>query len=103
MALDDITRKHARSTYCGSAAADFADEPALRPKKRRKFPAVANATSSGGEFLTLPMALATSPTYAGSLRFPRYGCGARNGESVSIKRFSSGKAFATSRRFCAFG
>src|SRR5579864_797128 len=91
------------ANHCRSAAADFAGEPAARPKNRRKFPAVACATSSAAKFLTLPIALASSPTYAGSLRLPRYACGARNGESVSIKRFASGKAFATSRRFCAFG
>src|SRR6266849_7683856 len=101
-ASDNITRNHSRSTYRRSAA-DFAGESAVRPKNRRKFSAVADATSSAAKFLTLASAFATSPTYAGSLRLPRYGCGARYGASVSIKRFSSGKAFATSRRFCAFG
>src|SRR6185295_17629408 len=45
----------------------------------------------------------TSFTNAGSLRFPRYGTGARNGESVSINIRSSGTSFAASRICCALG
>src|SRR6267143_2866052 len=73
------------------------------PKKRRKFSVVAAAISSGVKSLTVASVRATSATYAGSLRLPRYGCGARYGASVSIRIFSSGRTFATSRMFCVFG
>src|SRR5205807_5211557 len=74
-----------------------------KPKKARKFAAVAAPISCGAKFLTGASVRATSATNAGSLRLPRKHCGARNGESVSIKIDSSGKAAATSRKFCALG
>jgi len=42
-------------------------------------------------------------TYAGSLRLPRNGTGARYGASVSINRRSSGIVRAASRRSTDFG
>ena len=45
---------------------------------------------------------ATCGTYAGWLRLPRNGTGARYGESVSISRRSSGTRRATSFTSCAF-
>src|ERR1700721_519201 len=77
-----------------SAAADI--DGWERRKNRRKFPAVPAANSSAAKSLTLASVRATSATYAGSLRFPRQGSGARYGESVSIKMFSIGKTFAMS-------
>src|SRR6266403_1739543 len=74
-----------------------------RPKNLRKFSAAALATSSVAKSLTFAMVRATSATYAGSFRFPRCGRGARNGESVSTSKRSSGICRATSRKFCAFG
>ena len=63
-------------------------------KNRRKFAAVTCATSSGAKFLTFAKVCATSTTKAGSLRFPRMRCGDRNGESVSVRMWSSGSAAA---------
>src|SRR5439155_1570239 len=106
--IQPVTRKHAAMIAPfrvggGAATASVRVAGRARPKKRRKFSEVAAATSSGDKFLTLASVRATSATYAGSLRLPRQGCGARYGESVSIKILSTGKAFAMSRRFCGFG
>ncbi len=76
---------------------------AASPKKRRKFAAVAAPTSSTAKSLTVASVRATSATFAGSLRFPRKGCGERYGESVSISSDESGKTLEISRKFCDFG
>ena len=61
---------------------------ARSPKNRRKFADVIAATSSPAKFLTFASVRATSATYAGSFLRPRWVCGARKGESVSISNGS---------------
>ena len=64
---------------------------------------VISATSGAGKSLTFPRVRATSATNAGSFLFPRFGGGARKGESVSMSNRSDGTSRATSLKFWALG
>ena len=66
------------------------------------FSVVAFAISSTGNPFSLAISSATSFTYTGSLRFPRYGCGVKYGASVSINNLSNGISVATSFGVFAF-
>src|SRR4051812_3535608 len=68
----------------------------------KKFSVVWRAISSGVTPRTSASTLATSDTYAGSLRLPRYGIGARYGASVSIRKRSAGTSLAIARRSAEF-
>ena len=66
------------------------------------FSVVALAISSIGNPFSFAISSATSVTYTGSLRFPRYGCGVKYGASVSINNLSNGISVATSFGVFAF-
>jgi len=67
------------------------------PNAVSKFAVVIAATSSTGIPHNVASNSATLITYAGSLSRPRYGTGARNGVSVSMRTRSCGSAFAQAR------
>ena len=60
------------------------------------------ASSCGAMPRRSAIAVPTMPTCAGSFGLPRWGTGARNGESVSTSMRSSGQMRAASRRSAAF-
>src|SRR5690554_4322 len=72
------------------------------PKKSLVFLTVIALTCSRSQFLSSLIFVATSTTNAGSLRFPRWGTGAKYGQSVSISNRSKGILLATSCSLDAF-
>src|SRR5664280_2018037 len=63
---------------------------------------VAALNSSSEQFLTCATVSEISFTNAGSQRWPRWGTGARYGQSVSSMNLSGGAAATASRTFCEF-
>src|SRR6185369_6743510 len=72
------------------------------PNNRQAFSVVCLAKSSAETPRSSARLFAVARTHAGSLRFPRKGCGARYGESVSTRIRSAGICAATSRKSCDF-
>src|SRR6185503_19925594 len=73
-----------------------------RPKHSSAFLSIAGRSAASSEEVAWARAARVWSTYAGSLRFPRTGCGARYGQSVSTSNLSSGTWLAATRRSVAF-
>src|SRR5207245_2696427 len=79
------------------------DDEDERPRKNRVAMAqVASLNSSSGQPFTCAATSEISFTYAGSQRLPRYGTGARYGQSVSNMNWPMGVAANVSRMLCPF-
>src|SRR6185437_3234217 len=90
-------RRSAAENREGQAHAASASSRGTLLNRRKKFSVVCCAISSADTPRASARTLAVSTTYAGSLRFPRNGSGARYGASVSTRTRSGGRAAAISR------
>src|SRR5260221_14256055 len=82
----------------GQAHAAFAATRGTLLNRRKKFSVVWRAISSAVTQRPAPKTLAVSATYAGSLRFPRYGSRASFGASASTRMRSPGRHAAILRK-----
>ena len=67
------------------------------------FASICRSRSAGSSPRACARAASVWTTYAGSFGWPRFGCGARYGESVSARIRSAGTCVAARRRSTAFG
>src|SRR5262249_61610423 len=86
----------------GEEVADLARRHRSTPKTRAALARVSSAISSTSAPRARASASPTATTNAGSFSFPRYGSGARKGESVSTRMRSGGASRAASRNDSAF-
>src|SRR5579859_1677094 len=86
----------------GAAAEDGDFHRGTFVKSEKKLSVVTSASAAGLSPLMSASTAAVCATKAGSQRLPRWGIGARKGESVSTNSFSSGKSRAVSRRSSDF-
>src|SRR4051794_35776178 len=73
------------------------------PKQVDALRSIWRSSSPGSSPRACASACSVCTTYAGSFRFPRTGCGARYGASVSARILSAGTSRAARRRSTAFG